>query len=196
MSLDLTEPDLTLKASVQAEVDSEYPSLTLPGEPTEQEQLDYDERETLRASELSSRYKTQRQSAIDEDRLLLTQDEQDRLAAWDTKPAEHQPTGVWSSLGMREMKLREWVTNEIEAARPKIPVELTPRQFRLAMLQAGVSPAQITAMLEAAGDEAGLIEWEYASSIRRDHPLIVTLAGALGKTEADIDQIFILGGGI
>lgn len=113
MSLDLTEPDNTLVASVWAEVDLEYPSLTLGSEPTEQEMLDHAEREELRSSEFSSRYQAQRQAAIDADRLTLSQDEQDRLAAWDTKPQHHLPTGKYSKLGAKEAKLREWVTNDI-----------------------------------------------------------------------------------
>lgn len=191
MSLDLTEPDNTLVASVWAEVDSEYPSLVLGEEPTEQEVLDYEEREALRSSEFSSRYRAQRQAAIDADRLTLTQDEQDRLAVWDAKPEDHQPTGKYKSLGSREAKLREWVANEIAAETPVVPQELTPRQFRLAMLQDGTSPDQITTMLQ--DNEAGLIEWEYASSIKRDHPLVASLAATLGKTEQEIDNIFIAG---
>lgn len=192
MSLDLTEPDQSLVVSVWAEVDEVYPSLTLSDEPTEQEQFDYDEREALRSAEYSTRYQTQRQAAIDADRLTLDQDTQDRLAAWDLKPADHQPSN--RVLGAREEKLREWVAEEIKKAKPVVPPELTPRQFRLAMLADGTSPSEITTLLQ--GNEAGLIEWEYASTIKRDHPLVASLAAALGKTEEEIDAIFIAGGGI
>jgi len=71
-----------------------------------------------------------------------------------------------------------------------VPQEVTPRQFRLALLQAGVSPAAITQALQ--GNEAALTEWEFALSVRRDHPLIATMAAMLGKTDADVDAIFQL----
>ena len=117
--MDFTEPEPTLVTSVWAEVDATYPSLILPEEPTEEEQNAYDEQETLRSSEFSSRYVTQRQAQIDADRLTLSQDEQDRLAAWDAKPSDHQPTDANArslALGLREKKLREWVAAEIERA--------------------------------------------------------------------------------
>jgi len=64
----------------------------------------------------------------------------------------------------------------------------TPRQIRLAMLSLGITPNQIDAMI---GDnEAAKIEWHYASVIKRDHPLVVSLGTALNKTTEEIDALF------
>ena len=78
---------------------------------------------------------------------------------------------------------------------PSVPQEVTPRQFRLAMIQAGVTPANIEAIIAAIPDETQRLlaetEWDYASSVKRDHPLVAQFGQALGKTDADIDAIFI-----
>jgi hypothetical protein len=34
--------------------------------------------------------------------------------------------------------------------------------------------------------------WEYATQIRRTHPLVVSLAALFALTEAEVDQVFIL----
>lgn len=107
--MNFKEPDPDLTASVWAEVDAAYPSLS-------EEDPGFDERETLRASEFQSRYTTQRQAQIAADRLTLSDDEQTRLAAWDVNPV--QPTSRYRRLGMREMKLREWVAADIERDAP------------------------------------------------------------------------------
>jgi len=41
-----------------------------------------------------------------------------------------------------------------------------------------------------AGDEEALIDWEFATVIRRDYPLVSALAMALGKSSEDVDAIF------
>jgi hypothetical protein len=71
-----------------------------------------------------------------------------------------------------------------------IPQEVTPRQFQLALLQVGISPAAIRQALQ--GNEAALIEWDKALSINRKHPLVDQMAAMLGKSSADVDAIFQL----
>jgi hypothetical protein len=70
-----------------------------------------------------------------------------------------------------------------------VPEAITPRQMRLALLARGISPAMIEGML--AGNEAAMIEWEYSLEIRRDHPLVKSMAAALGMEDADVKDIFI-----
>ena len=102
---------------------------------------------------------------------------------------------------MTVAEFEAWKAAEIEAGwKPAVdvknqllvPSEVTPRQFRLALLAVEIDPANITAML----DGESLIEWEYASSIRRDHPLIDSLADTLGKTSEEVDAIFINANGL
>ena len=69
---------------------------------------------------------------------------------------------------------------------------VTMRQARLALhasgLLANVS-AVIAAMPEPARTEAQ-IEWEYASEILRDSPLVAALGAALGLDDAALDTLF------
>jgi hypothetical protein len=67
---------------------------------------------------------------------------------------------------------------------------VSPRQIRLALLQMGLLAAATTWIQSA--DEATRIEWDYATELRRDHPMWSVAAAALGKTEADIDALFAL----
>jgi len=73
-----------------------------------------------------------------------------------------------------------------------IPTSISPRQARLALLQAGllsqVDPAINS--LESPAKEAAQIEWEYATSIERSSEWINQLGGALGLDDAGIDDLF------
>lgn len=67
---------------------------------------------------------------------------------------------------------------------------VTRRQMRLALLQIGLLPAATTWVQGA--DAATQIEWADATELRREHPMWPVAAAALGKTEADIDNLFAL----
>jgi hypothetical protein len=92
---------------------------------------------------------------------------------------------------------------EVEAAiipytPPPIPIPniVTMRQARLALLSAGVlslANAAIAAMTGVEG-EAARIEWEYAQEVKRDAPLVLGMATALGLSEAQLDNLFTLAG--
>jgi hypothetical protein len=71
---------------------------------------------------------------------------------------------------------------------------LTARQFRLGLLNDGISPTQVTAAIDAmaAGVEKdkARIEWEYATTFNRMHPLIATIGTTLGLTDEQIDSMW------
>lgn len=71
----------------------------------------------------------------------------------------------------------------------KVPISVTMRQGRLALLQAGLL-AQVQSAIDAQGD-AEKIEWEYAQSIDRNSPLVAALAAALSLDDAALDSLFI-----
>jgi len=77
-----------------------------------------------------------------------------------------------------------------------VPPHVTPRQFRLALISIDIMPEQVTALLSQEPDEMkkaqSLTEWEYASQIDRNHPMVATLGAALGKDSDGVDQLFIL----
>lgn len=69
---------------------------------------------------------------------------------------------------------------------------ITARQLRLALRGLGITAAMVEAALNNITDEAArdvaMIEWEYATTFPREHPLIAHVGGALGLTETQIDE--------
>lgn len=91
----------------------------------------------------------------------------------------------------------EWIQKELEdeiepvetqESPPAMATRVSPRQIRLTLLAAGITPAMIEANL--AGNPAALIEWEYALEIARDNPLIAAMGAALGFAPEQIDSLF------
>lgn len=80
-----------------------------------------------------------------------------------------------------------------EEIRANMPA-LAARQMRLGLVGAGVSPNEVTAALEGLPDgrekEAAMIEWEYATSYHRTHPLVATVGAALDLTDEQIDAMW------
>jgi hypothetical protein len=80
---------------------------------------------------------------------------------------------------------------EAEASKPR---RVTMRQARLALLQQNLLASVESAVAQAG--TAAQIEWEYATELRRDHPLTVSLSAALGLTEQQLDDLFTLAAGL
>ena len=74
----------------------------------------------------------------------------------------------------------------------RLPSVATPRQLRLALLDAGLLDSVQTAIetLEEPIKSKALIEWEYASQIEKSSPLIQKLYPQLGLTEDQLDDLF------
>lgn len=75
-----------------------------------------------------------------------------------------------------------------------IPTSVAMRQARLALLQSGLLAqvnAAVAAMPGVEGD-AARIEWEFSGTVERSRPLLQSLATALGLTEAQLDELFML----
>jgi predicted component of type VI protein secretion system len=77
---------------------------------------------------------------------------------------------------------------------PAVPVSVTMRQARLALLQAGKlsSVDAAIASMPSPQKEAAQIEWEFSSAVDRDRAITQMLGSALGMSEADIDNLFII----
>jgi len=71
---------------------------------------------------------------------------------------------------------------------------LTARQLRLGLLDANRTFAQVDAAIAAIEDdiaqEKALVEWEYAATFNRTHPLVVSLSAALGFTSEEVDTLW------
>jgi hypothetical protein len=79
-----------------------------------------------------------------------------------------------------------------------VPTSVTMRQARLAMNQAGIL-SQVEAALDALSEPSktvAKIEWETATIMKRNHPLVDGLAAGLGLTEAQIDALFVTASGM
>lgn len=74
------------------------------------------------------------------------------------------------------------------------PGSVSPAQARLALLAAG-KLAQVEAIV-ASADQATQIAWNNASVIERNSPTVAALAGALGLTDAQLDDLFTTAAGI
>ena len=71
---------------------------------------------------------------------------------------------------------------------------LTAVQVRLGLLAAGITGAQVDAVIASIPDATqratAATYWDYATEYHRDHPLIATLSAALGLTSAQIDAMW------
>tara|TARA_R110000868_G_scaffold410670_1_gene699676 strand:- start:555 stop:923 length:369 start_codon:yes stop_codon:yes gene_type:complete len=74
---------------------------------------------------------------------------------------------------------------------PVVPSVITMRQARLALLMAD-RLSEVNAAVNQAG-EAAQIEWEFATEVHRNWPLVAALQSGLGLTDDDLDALFTLG---
>jgi len=72
----------------------------------------------------------------------------------------------------------------------EVPQSITPRQARLALLQVGLLD-DVEALLTL--DKAMQIWWEYSLEVDRNNPHIVNAGLALGMSESQLNDLFILG---
>ncbi|OCP37209.1 hypothetical protein BC360_05065 [Ensifer sp. LC163] len=102
--------------------------------------------------------------------------------------------------------IRQWLADNpsfpIGPYTPPTPEEirkhmpsLTARQFRLGLVAGGYAPAQVTQAIDTMPDgtakETAKIEWEYATTFNRMHPLIATVGAALGLNDTQIDAMWL-----
>ncbi|WP_299812449.1 hypothetical protein [uncultured Roseibium sp.] len=97
---------------------------------------------------------------------------------------------VWRSAGG---VIGAWVPPTAEEIREGMQ-PLSARQFRLGLLDAGGTFAQVEAAIATIEDETerakAQIEWEYAATFNRMHPLVVNLSVSLGFKPEDIDVLW------
>jgi hypothetical protein len=98
------------------------------------------------------------------------------------------------------IEYKKWVAEGNTPAPPTIgtvskPTSVTMRQARLALLQAGYySSVQtaINAIEDPVQKQASQIEWEYAATVDRNSSFTQGMATALGLSEQDMDNLFML----
>lgn len=75
-----------------------------------------------------------------------------------------------------------------------IPAVITMRQARLALYQSGLL-SEVETIISGMPQDSQ-IEWEFAATVERSHPLVALLASELPLTEAELDDLFELGGSL
>lgn len=106
-----------------------------------------------------------------------------------THAAIEKPSSEWLIEPSRVV-----VTWDIEPLPPPpVPAVVSMRQARLALLGAGLlsQVGNVIDGLEEPGRSAARIEWEYATELRRGHPLVAALGNALELTEQQVDDLFL-----
>ena len=79
-----------------------------------------------------------------------------------------------------------------------VPDEVTMRQARLALDAAGLLDAAqaVIDALPMPARKRAQIEWEYALSVRRDHPLIALMIAQGLATDVEVDGLFVAAAGV
>lgn len=84
--------------------------------------------------------------------------------------------------------------DEANAANPVVPIQISMKQARLALLRVDLYTATqdaIANMAGQAGQEARIV-WEYSTTVDRNSALVINVSAALGMDDAHIDKLFML----
>ena len=77
----------------------------------------------------------------------------------------------------------------------RVPQEVTRRQFRIALVLAGIDLDDVEVVLNGIEDPVeraiALIEWRDALTFKRNHQLIISFAPLFNLTSEDLDNLFI-----
>jgi hypothetical protein len=77
----------------------------------------------------------------------------------------------------------------------EIPVEVSPAQIRIWLISQGIALSQVDGFIDAIEDttqrEIARVKWEYGLVVRRNDPLVVAFAAALGMTSEEMDAAFL-----
>lgn len=76
---------------------------------------------------------------------------------------------------------------------PAVPRSITMRQARLLLHSRGLlaSVQEAIDSLDEPPRIAAQIEWDYSSTMERDKPFVAMIAGHIGLTNDDLDEMFI-----
>jgi len=104
--------------------------------------------------------------------------------------------------GSQDSYIKSWMTQitkaEADALRAPaavVPSQISMRQARLALLQSGLLSQVDTAIaaLTGASGDAARIDWQFAQTVERTHPLVATMTAQLNLTAKQLDDLFTWG---
>lgn len=82
---------------------------------------------------------------------------------------------------------------------PGVPDTVLMYQARLALLAIDITAAMVEAVmgiLPSPQKEQAMIQWEYSPTVKRQNGFVSQIAPALGLTDAQVDQLFIVASGL
>lgn len=91
---------------------------------------------------------------------------------------------------MAEFALNLIATYEASLVSP-VPQQVTPRQIRQALTQAGLRDAVEYAVSQSSQDVKDW--WEYSTVFERQNPQVIGMAAALGVSDSQVDDLWRLG---
>ena len=95
---------------------------------------------------------------------------------------------VYEQLRFEPWYSEEAIQKAVDKRKEEIKVKsITPRQARLKLLEVGLLD-ELEVIITT--NRAWRIEWEYATEVKRDSPLIDAVAVSVGLTELQIDEMF------
>lgn len=102
----------------------------------------------------------------------------------------------WVLLPEKPSNNHYWNNGQWILSTPSVPESVSARQIRLWLINNGIQLTQVDDAINSIQDpivrETVKVEWEYAPYVERNHPMLMPLAQALGLTEEQIDQAFIV----
>lgn len=105
-------------------------------------------------------------------------------------PLQHGEYAIW----VGKWDITETIPPKRDLTRLQIPPSVIPmRNARLALSAAGLLPSVESYIQGMAGQEGEVarIEWQFAQTVQRSSPLVTKMTQALGKSESEIDALFI-----
>lgn len=122
---------------------------------------------------------------------LLIKDNKIIATATDKYVGEEETITVDDDFDINNLEQYQIIDGEIKI---KIPEQVTMRQARLALLQAGLLDdieLAINLIEDSTTKKAVQIEWEYAQDIRRDWAALITVTQQMGMTDEQLDNLLI-----
>lgn len=104
----------------------------------------------------------------------------------DPNNLDYQEMLLWISEGNPV----EYLSQEVLDIVPISPMEVTMRQARLALHDLG-KLQEVTELVNSSNNPVIQIEWEYASTVRKDNPIVLSMIGNQFTAE-EVDQFFLL----
>ena len=117
--------------------------------------------------------------------IVLTLEEVDSLPDGFVPNGWTYDAGIWASNEIAEQHMSE-------EEKAEVPILVTIRQARMALLAAGLLSA-VNNFVASQSDEIK-IYWEYSQELYRYHPVLMSLGSQLGLSDQQIDALFVAAG--